>query len=159
MKALKTLLLLFAAVFLITGCATKDFGKLVRNDEVKKTFESATVLPGHTYYFTGPEAKPDAIIALDNSFTLANKRNFWIKVDITETMLQSWNRVIDNILRVKRPYYGSRIITPDGREAGVWYSMFDYTVVKTPTPQEIIIYTPDAPVKSEIRLNRFDGSL
>lgn len=149
MKTLQTLFILFLALFLGTGCAgTKNFGKLSRSDEIKNAFESATVLPDHTYYYTGPEAKPDAILALKNSFTLANKREFWIKVDISEEMLKSWNRIIDNYSRVKNPYYGSMIITPDGREAGAWYSKFDHTVIETPSPQSIIIYTPSEPIKS-----------
>jgi hypothetical protein len=156
MKTLQAFLLLLLTVFLITGCARPtDFGKLVRNDEVKKAFESSTILPDHTYYYTGPEAKPDAIMALHNSYTLANKRNFWIKVDITEEMLHSWNRIIDNSYRVKFPYYGSRIITSDGKEAGAWYSRYDHTVVKSPTPQSIIVYTPDVPLEHQFRIDRF----
>lgn len=156
MKTLQTFFLLSLTVFLITGCArSTDFGKLVRNDEVKKIFESASILPDHTYYYTGPEAEPDAIMALHNSYTLANKKNFWIKVDITEEMLQSWNRMIDNYYRVKFPYHGSRIITHDGREAGAWYSKYDYTTVKSPAPQSIIVYTPDAPAKHRFRTKPF----
>ena len=142
MKTLYAFLIFLLTVSLMTACARSDLGTLVRDDEVKQYFETATILPGLTYYYTGPEAKPDAIMALNNSFTLANERNFWIKVDISEKMLQDWNRMINNQYRIKFPYYGSIIMTPDGRNAGSWYSNYENTVIKTPDPQSIIIYTP-----------------
>lgn len=148
MKTLQYVLLLFLAVLFVTGCARfEQFGNLTRSDEVKEIFESATVLPDYTYYYSGPEARPDAIMALKNTFTLANEENLWIKVDITKKMLEDWNLVIRNEYRIKAPYYGFRILTPDGREAGVWYSKYEYTVIKTPEPDSIIIYTPVEPLK------------
>jgi len=156
MKTKRLFLLLFCLLPVLTGCAASgNFGKLVRNAEITKAFENATVMPGHTYYYSGPEAKPDAIIALDNSFTLANEKKFWIKVDITEEQLRSWNLIIRNDTRIRFPYYGSRILTPDGRDAGAWYSKYDYTVIKTPSPQEIIIYTPDVQNQGPGRLDSF----
>lgn len=160
MRTLQTFILFSLAVFLVIGCTrSTDFGTLVRSEEVKNTFESATVLPDHTYYYTGPEAKPAAIMALHDSFTLANERNFWIRVDVSEEKLQMWNRIIQNDTRIKFPYYGSRIITPDGRQAGVWYSKYDHTVIKTPDPRKIIVYAPDIPPERRFRLDRFGERL
>lgn len=155
MRIIHKYILLSLPVFLLFGCArSADFGKLVRSKEANNSFASATVLPDHTYYYTGPEAKPTAIMALHNSFTLANKKNFWIKVDATEEQLQMWNRIISNDTRIRFPYYGSRIITPDGRQAGIWYSKYDHTVIKTPEPQSIIVYTPDIEPKNRFRADQ-----
>lgn len=132
---------LFVMSSLAVGCAVpKNHGKMVRADEVAKNVESATVLPNHTYYFTGPEAQPDVIIAINNSFTLQSK--YWIKVDDVENKLKDWNRLIDNAHRVRNVYEGFHIMTPDGRQAGIWYSEYDYTVVQFPDPSTIILYTP-----------------
>jgi hypothetical protein len=155
MKTLQKIVLLLFAVVLVTGCARPDYGQLVRSEEATRAFETATVLPDHTYYYTGPEARPEAIMALDNAYTLANERNFWIKVDISEDRLQMWNRIIRNETRIKFPYYGSRIVTPEGKVAGVWYSRYDHTVIKTPEPQNIIVYVPDIPVERRFHLDRF----
>ena len=129
--------------FLITGCAAPtDHGSLIRTDEVKNTFESATVIPDHTYYYYGPQAAPEAIIAIHKSYTLQNAKNYWVGVDITEKMLQDWNRIIDNNTRMKFPYWGSRIMTPDGKQAGYWYSKQTHTVVRFPSENVIVVYTP-----------------
>jgi len=128
--------------FLVGGCATpSNQGKMVRDVEVAKLVESATVLPNHTYYFTGPEAQPDVIIAIDDSFTLTSK--YWIKVDDVENQLKDWNRLIDNYHRTMWDIYeGFQIMTPDGRQAGIWYSLYDYTVVQFPDSSTLILYTP-----------------
>ncbi|MDW7772391.1 MAG: hypothetical protein SCH71_05815 [Desulfobulbaceae bacterium] len=158
MKILQAFLLLFTLVLLVAGCArTDNFGKLVRSEEAGNSIETATILPDHTYYYSGPEARPDAIMALHNSFTLVNEKNLWIKVDITEEKLRSWNRIIRNEFRIKNYYYGSLIITPDGRQAGIWYSRDDHTVIKTPDPGNIIIYTPDSRINKRFRMRSFGG--
>ena len=158
MKRLQIFIPFVLTVFWVSGCARyQNFGTLAPSQDVTRAFETATILPDHTYYYTGPEAKPDAIMALAKSFTLANKRNFWIKLDITKEQLQSWNLIIQNETRIKFPYTGYQIITPDGRRAGVWYSPYGHTVVKTPEQQSIIVYTPDIPVENNFHVDRFGG--
>jgi hypothetical protein len=139
-----TLLLL---CFLVGGCvSTQNQGKMVRAGDVDQLIESATVLPDHIYYYTGPEARPDVIIAIDNSFTLTSK--YWIKVDDVANRLKDWNRLIDNGHRASYRYEGFWLMTPDGRQAGIWYSPYDYTVVQFPDPSTIILYTPSTRDKS-----------
>jgi len=156
MKLTQSLVALLLLSFLAGGCATKaekqNWGKIVQTDEATQLVESATVLPDHTYYFTGPEAGPDAIIAIDNSFTLQSK--YWIKVDNVAEKLKDWNRYIDNDHRFKGSnvrarmmlrYGGFWIMTPDGKQAGLWYSRHDTTVIQFPDPSTIIIYAPVIP--------------
>ena len=127
--------------FLASGCAIPaNQGTLIRDGEVEQLVESATVLPNHSYYYTGSEARPDVIIAIDNSFTLTSK--YWIKVDDVANQLMDWNRLIDNAHRFKRAYKGFRIMTPGGSQSGIWYSPYEYTVVQFPDPSTIILYTP-----------------
>ena len=142
MRYAKFVCTLILVGFLAGGCAVpSNYGRMVRDGEVAKFIESATVLPNHTYYFTGPEARPDAIIAIDNSFTLTSK--YWIKVDDVANKLKDWNSLIDNAHRITwDTYEGFQIMTPDGRQAGIWYSLYDYTVVQFPDSSTIILYTP-----------------
>lgn len=158
MKFSQSVIILLLLFILLAGCAaSQNQGKLVRTGEVTQFIESATVLPGYTYYFTGPEAEPDAIIAIDNRFTLQSK--YWIKVDDVAEQLKSWNRYIDNDYRIPNeqegpwflsPFYrGAWIMTPDGSQAGLWYSRHDYTVVQFPDPSTIIIHAPIVPVERE----------
>ncbi len=128
---------------LIVSCATPaDHGTLVRSDEVKNTFENAEIFPDHIYYYYGPQAAPEAIIAIHKSFTLQNAKNFWVRVDITEKMLQDWNRIISNDTRVKFPYRGSQIFTPRGEKAGYWYSKQTHTVIRSADDNVIVVFTP-----------------
>lgn len=156
MKCMQFILTLLMLCFLAGGCATtsqnQNWGKIVQTSEVTQLVESATVLPGHTYYFTGPEAAPDAIIAVDNRFTLQSK--YWIKVDDVAQNLKDWNRYIDNDHRfqsdnvrakVMLRYGGFWIMTPDGKQAGLWYSRHDNTIVQFPDASTIIIYAPVVP--------------
>ena len=154
MKLTQYLVALLLLSFLAGGCATKaekqTWGKIVQAGEATQLVESATVLPDHTYYFTGPEAAPDAIIAIDNRFTLQSK--YWIKIDDVAEKLNDWNRYIDNAhsfesstVRLMLRYGGFWIMTPDSKQAGLWYSRHDNTVVQFPDPSTIIIYAPVIP--------------
>ena len=144
MKYTYSVCILLLLPFLAGGCALpQNQGRIVRSGEVDQLVESATVLPDHTYYFTGPEAQPDVIMALHNSFTLQSK--YWIKVDDVAEKLKGWNRFIDNAIRIRNPYEGAWIMTPEGRQAGIWYSEYDYSVVQFPDPSSIIIYAPLTP--------------
>ncbi|MFZ5797244.1 MAG: hypothetical protein ACYCYR_08870 [Desulfobulbaceae bacterium] len=143
-------------LLLLTGCAPLaprgQQGRLIRSDEVRKIFESNTVLPDHAYYYTGPEAEPEAIIAIHAAYTMQGR--YWYRVDPTPAQLQSWNRMIDNAHRFRSSYRGARIMTPDGRQAGVWYSLFDHTVIRFPDEQTILIYTP-----GPLPHNRFNNEI
>jgi len=156
MKLTQYLVALLLLSFLAGGCATKtekqNWGKIVQAGEATQLVESATVLPDHTYYFTGPEAIPDAVIAIDNRFTLQSK--YWIKIDDVAEKLKDWNRYIDNAhsfessnirTRMMIRYGGFWIMTPDDKQAGLWYSRHDNTVIQFPDPSTIIIYAPVIP--------------
>jgi hypothetical protein len=141
------LLLLLLLLLLLGGCAAttprEQQDLLALSDEVREIFESNTVLPDHVYYYSGPEAEPEAIIGIHTSFTL--QARYWHQVALTKEQLQSWNRRIDNTHRIRFAYEGARIMTPDGRQVGVWYSKFENTEICFPDEKTIIIYTPDPP--------------
>ncbi len=143
------LLFLFAILFL-SGCAgtSHDRGNLVRAPEVSSNFEHGRILPDHTYYFSGPEAEPDAIIGIHNSYTF--DRGYWKTANISEEKMAGWNRIIANQYRGRTRYSGYRITTPDGKPAGIWYGKYSFTVIKFPQPGTIVIYTPD-PAPNERR--------
>lgn len=148
----KYLMLSLLSVFCFWGCAAQTWNNpLVRADEVKDIFESATVVPDHTYYYTGPQAQPDAIIAIHDKYILQNLEKTWVRVDISEKMLRDWNRVISNETRIKHPYRGSRIMTPDGNPAGLWYSVQTNTVAKFPSANAIVVYPPSPRLEEKIR--------
>ena len=124
--ACSTRLLLFfllVAVFFMTNCAgTGNYGKFVYNDNVKKAFETYQLPPNHTYYYSGPDAFPRAIIGVRNEYRLESK--FWKPVDLTKTQLKRW---FEKAGRSRDGYYlnknGAALLTPDGSQIGVWYAV------------------------------------
>lgn len=144
---------------LLGGCAATvpqgQQGHLIRSDEVRKIFESNTVLPDHVYYYSGPEAEPEAIIGIHADFTLQGR--YWYRVALTQEKLQDWNRMIDNTHRFRNSYGGARIMAPDGRPAGVWFSKFDHTVIRFPDEKTILMYTPEPLSHDRLRIEGHDG--
>ncbi len=128
----------------LAGCgATGPTGRWVRSSDVLKTFRSGTILPDHTYYYTGSPVEPDAIIAIDNSFRLQTR--IWSKVDITQKLLDRWMFWASTDMSMLCPYKAGVILTPDGRQAGVWFSKFTFNTIRTPEPGVIEVYLPYAP--------------
>jgi hypothetical protein len=127
---------------LLTGCAAgSPSGKWEEKPGVQQLFESGTLLPDHTYYFLGSSAAPDSIIAISNQFTLRTR--VWARVDISQEILDSWLRMY----RTEHyspgcEFRGGVIFTPDGRQAGVWYSQNIINIIKMPEPGVLEVYQP-----------------
>ena len=118
--------LVIAAVFMTSCSATGHYGQLVPNDKVKNTFETYQLTPDYTYnytfYYSGPNAYPTAVIGIRNEYRLESK--YWKPVELTQTLLKKWLEMNGQ----PRPGYnmfknGSDIIAPDGRQIGVWYAV------------------------------------
>lgn len=143
MNALRSLFCILLVTFLATGCtASKNHGTISRSDDVKNTFEADTVVPDHTYYYTGSEAQPTAIIGISNKYTLQSKKNFWTKVDISPERLHSWNLMFRNDITVRTPYRGAYILGPGGEQIGIWYSRHIYTSIKFVDANTVVIVAP-----------------
>ena len=137
-------------IVLIPGCQPLGTDYTFRRDgEITSSFEESIILPGYNYFFYGPEAEPLAVLGVRKEINFMP--GLWKKVELTEKKLTDWVEIIDNRHRgVYGVYHGSRIIDKNGKEIGVWYSLFDRTTVRTnPDGGSISIYTPD-----DSRINR-----
>ena len=140
--------LLFPALLLallLGGCtAGVPGGAWVTDPQVRQLFESGTLLANHTYYYLGSFGAPDSIIAIDNRFTLRSR--VWARAEVDQRMLDGW-------LQWYRTEHfpsgcelrGGRILTPDGRQAGVWYSQNIVNIVRMPEPGVIEVFQPHSP--------------
>jgi len=139
----KTLLIVTCILFVVqaafTGCSG-SYGRLKPSLEVDKMFEEHKVLADHSYYYSGSDVKPNAIIGIDNNYTLNS--TLWKPVDLTSEQLKKW---IDNMTHL-RGYsitnYGSLILDPAGKRLGVWYSRWNVTTVKMESDKSIVVSTP-----------------
>ena len=127
------------------GCsAGVPGGAWVTDPQVRQLFESGTLLANHTYYYLGSFGAPDSIIAIDNRFTLRSR--VWARAEVDQRMLDGW-------LQWYRTEHfpsgcelrGGRILTPDGQQAGVWYSQNIVNIVRMPEPGVIEVFQPHSP--------------
>ncbi|MFH1215741.1 MAG: hypothetical protein V1706_04475 [Pseudomonadota bacterium] len=132
---------ILATFFLLSGCGGGTYGRFDFQMAVNELFESGTILDNHSYYYIGPDAEPDAIMALDNIYQLAP--SLWKKIDITPDQLVRWMERIDNKYRFKNMYHGAVIDDGHGNRLGVWYSRLTKTVIHRGEGNQVIIYTPD----------------
>ena len=115
--------LILGSLLLVSGCATSslNFGRLMPDDQVKKTFESFTVNPAYHYYYYGRINFPEAVVGISKAYTLASED--WRSINLTPEHLQNWIWLHARRLPSDLQSYGSTIIGPNGNPAGVWYSL------------------------------------
>ncbi len=139
--AMKTLPL-FAVLLLLTSCQTEKPGSLRLNHDITASFEACTILPGYDYYYSGPEAQPDVILAVKKEYTF--EKGLWKAIALDQKQLCDWMRVIDPDIRGGRSQYdGYAIYSGEGKEVGLWYSRnwADWTTIKE-EDGKLIIFTP-----------------
>jgi hypothetical protein len=133
---------LFALFLMISGCAgSGSHGSLQRNQELNQQFLSYKVLPDYTYYFSGGYDKPNAILGIHKDYQLVP--GLWQSVQITPGLMEKWIRTIAPEDYRKGGYFAAYILDPEGKRAGIWYSIQDFTTVKFPGDNKIEVYTPD----------------
>lgn len=145
---MKTLLLL-AVILLLSSCQIGKTGNLKLNKEITSKFESCIVLPEYDYYYNGPEAQPNVILAVKKEFTF--EKGLWKAIALDQKQLCDWMRIIDPDLRgVRNQYNGYVIYSAEGKELGLWYSIewADWTTIKEENGT-VTIYTPMAPQRSQ----------
>jgi len=123
------------------GCAG-NFGRLEQSRQATSLFKSYQVLDDHRYYFAGPDGWPDAIIAVQNDFTLLSDQ--WTLFNATPDRLKQLMSWTESHFGMNTRYhpYGYEILAPGGRRIGMWYSIWDWTVIEMLGPQEVRIYPP-----------------
>jgi hypothetical protein len=117
------------------------YGKLKRDRDVNRTFQTYKVLLDHKYYTSGLSNIPYAIIGISNAYKL--RPGMWQAVQLTTPLLRSWVSKMDNIYGY--PPYGSVILDDNGKQIGVWYSSKQWTTVIIEENSEIAILTPEPP--------------
>lgn len=126
---------------LVAGCAAGSAARLDRSGEVLKDFLSGRVLEGYTYYTTGMQNNPDAILAIAPGTTLRTER--WLKREMTPQLLRrmvgemnaTYNATASGLL-------GSTVLNGEGEAIGVWYSALGQTTVEMISDTEVRVSPP-----------------
>lgn len=117
------------------------YGKLKRDREVNRVFQTYRVLGDHNYYTAGQGKIPHAILGVQKEFKL--RPGIWKPVKLTTPMLRNWVTNMDNIYGY--PPYGCRVLDDNGQPRGVWYSSKQWTTVIIEENKEIAILAPEPP--------------
>lgn len=131
--------LLLILTVLFSGCSA-NYGRLKLSTEVEKTFENAVVLPDHKYYYSGGDARPMAILAIQNSYKL--RTSLWKEVDLDPERLKNWILLMTELRGYSLRTFGSRVLDPEGKQLGIWYSAWNRTPVKMLGENEVAVYPP-----------------
>ena len=123
------------------GLPSFKYGKLKRDPDVNRTFETYKILPDHKYYTSGQANIPYAIIGIQNTFEL--RPGLWQEIKLTKPLLRSWVSQMDNIYGY--PPYGSAILDNNGKQIGIWYSSKQWTTVIIEEKNEIAVLAPEIP--------------
>jgi hypothetical protein len=136
---------LFIAITIASGGCAQNYGRLQRSAEVDKIFITYEVLPDHTYYYVGPDGRPDAIMGIESVYTLETTR--WTQFDPSDDTLKKgvdWMN-FHHSTSVRYYPYGFFILDPEGKKLGIWYSIWDWTTVIMKEENRIEVYPPIMP--------------
>jgi hypothetical protein len=116
------LLAMIAAV--VVGCAAGG-SHFRRTLSVADTFENYELIPGYSYYISGSDSKPLAIVGLDAGYSLSSPD--WRPVQPDSDQLRKWvdRMVMQPGAEFNTEPNGARILDPQGNQIGVWYSVWD----------------------------------
>jgi len=136
------LMLIIQTAFL--GC-TANYGGLRGSREVTNVFEAYKILPDYRYYYSGAETEPDAIIGIDRRYQLSSK--LWKEVALTSTQLKNWIDRMNQAYDFPVSPFGSSILDTAGKQIGIWYSVWNTTIVKMEKDNQVVVHTPDLPLR------------
>jgi hypothetical protein len=128
-------------LFLLCSCASSNYGNLETNQEITEIFDNYQILSDHSYYYSGLQGVPDAIVGIHSSYSLKSK--MWQQVDFSSFVLR---KLVDRMsyVHIVTPR-GAWILGPDGNRIGVWYSGRYQTMVRVGEGNRVVIAPPPTP--------------
>jgi len=124
----------------LTGCLNR-YGGIKADFSVNANFESKTVLADHRYYYNGRKSIPYAIVGIHTDYTLNTWG--WSPIEPAESQLP---KMIERMYQpgLSMPQ-GGAIFDPDGKQIGVWFSIWRQTAIKMEGENQVNIYSPYNP--------------
>ncbi|HPB70946.1 MAG TPA: hypothetical protein PLW16_08300 [Syntrophales bacterium] len=99
-----------------------SYGKLRPSAEASAAYEAFQVQPDLTYYISGSDVHPNALMGIDASWTLAS--DLWKKRDLTPEGLKELVRGMQaKALERLAPLQGFDILDHRDRQIGTWFSL------------------------------------
>ena len=128
-------------LFLLCSCTTSNYGKLQPSPEITKIFDDNRILSDHSYYYSGLQGVPDAIVGIHSGYSLKSK--MWQQIDFSSFLLRKLVERMGYVHMITPR--GAWILGPDGNRIGVWYSARHQTAVRVGQDNRVAIAPPPPP--------------
>jgi len=148
----------------LSGCVVTpctDCGRLMQSLQVGDQFRSVQIFPNYRYYYSGEILEPDAIIGIHRDYVL--EKGFWTEIQLTEKQLKDWMWSFSTVDgnydpddRMIISYEGALIISPAGKQVGIYYSKYHDTFIRFSGTNRLNIYQPQAPLNASMHRFRDD---
>jgi len=132
---------LVLAAVVLSGCGTSRYGRLQISAEADQIFKNNQLLPDYTYYYSGFQRIPYAIIGIDNHYTL--RSSVWKPFELNPTLLKQLSYRMLNVYSLDPR--GAWILDAEGNRVGIWYSSRDQTKIKIEKDRQIVVVAPEPP--------------
>ena len=136
------LCIICALVILVSaGCVgphAGNYGRVIPDGDVTGAFETYQTDPDLTYYISGSDVYPNAIMGLRKAYTLDS--TLWKKFKMTPQVLRE---LVTN-MQMKAPIlHGFTLVDNRGNRIGVWYSLLSATTsLWMKDDHTVVILTP-----------------
>ncbi|MGD9150587.1 MAG: hypothetical protein PVG40_09845, partial [Desulfobacterales bacterium] len=95
----------------------------------------------HTYFYSGLQGVPDAIIGIHPDYTLRAK--LWQQIDFSHLTLNKWIFRMSYAQLVKPQ--GAWILGPDGDRLGIWFAAQRQTSIHLDRENRLVVAPPQPP--------------
>lgn len=131
------------------SCVGGNYGSIIPDTAVAKSFESLQMDPDMNYYYSGSDVYPNAVIGLKKKYVF--NANVWKPI---EPQLKVFKELIGGMqtkaLRYQTYQHGFIIKDDKGEPIGVWYSILKArTFVKVGEDNKVTIAAPDLMIFEE----------
>ena len=125
----------------ISGCL-ENYGKVRRSPEVQKMFETGQLPSEYNYHFYGLRSRPDAVMGLEQGWTLRSKS--WRNVELSTEEFRYMTKWIWEDLGYYK--YGAEILDPEFVKIGIIYTSSFMAAVKVEKDTKTVEVMPHVKV-------------
>jgi len=140
LPAIRVQFLLLGTIFMLLAACSGSYGRLVRSNDVGNLFERYELLPDHRYFITGPQASPEAILALSQPYAL--QPGLWQPVEMTPELLKRLVDAMTGQLGFTPAIMGAIVTNPQGEQIGVWYSPYSQIAIRFEPDNVVVVSLP-----------------
>jgi hypothetical protein len=134
-------------VLVLSACAAlgpKNSGSFRASREATAAFANYQIRPDYRYYYSGPEAIPNALIGIDRKYVL-EPQDLWKPIEATPAGFKAIVREMKRkgLGEAERLLHGFDILDDKGNVIGQWYSVLNATTsVQMTGENSVLVYTP-----------------